>query len=203
MDFVVTKEILEKAVDYLPLSMKTSIAKRQAAACVQKSAEQTAVKTDGGTILPLPPRYFCDEGIRSILEMSLFTSLYLRTEPGDGDEIAMTGKRYDYYAGSHVFGQLTAMKSGTFGRDNPALKTKIINMIADFNDYQKRLTAEIRALMTMYNDPVDRFIAMNAAMSTPEAMQGLFEELKEAAADVEKYKDGEPSVSNRVADSSL
>ena len=192
MDFVITKDLLEQAADYIPLAIKTVLAKEQAEACVLKSTEQTGIRTDAGSILPLPPRYYCDEAVRSVLEMSVFTGFYLKTEqPNEDGKLTMDAEAYDRYAGSHVFGQLMAMKSGTFGRDNPELKTKIINMVSDFNDYQKRLTAEIRTLMTMYNDPVDRFIAMNAAMSTPEAMQGLLEELKEAAEDVENHKAGD------------
>lgn len=188
MDFVVTKELLEAANDYLPLAQKASIAKQQAAMCVLKGADQTAVKTDGGGIMPLPPRYTVDESVRSVLEMSVFTALYLKCEPMEGDSFSLSAERYDYYAGSHLFGQLTAMKSGTFGRDNPELKTRIIHMLADFNDYQRRLTAEIRALTTMYNDDVDRLIAMMVALTTPETMDGLLTELKDAAEAVEEYK---------------
>jgi hypothetical protein len=192
MDFKITKEMLENAADYLPLADKTVLAKQQAEECVVKARETTGVRTDSGSVLPLPPRYVCDEMGRSILEMSVFTGLYLLCEkPEEDGQITMNAETYDHYAGAHLFGQLTAMKSGAFGRDNPKLKTKIINMLADFNDYQKRLTAEIRNLLTMYNDPVDRFIAMNAAMATPEAMQGLLEELKDAAQAAEDYKGGE------------
>lgn len=187
MDFVITKELLENASDYLPLAQKTALAKRQAEICVQRAKETTGVKTDGGTILPLPPRYFSDEQARSVLEMSIFTTLYLHCEEMDGDEIRMDAETYDYYAGSHIFGQLNALRS-ELGKTDPALKAKIINMLSDFNDYQKRLTAEIRVLMNLYNDPVDRFLAMNAALSTPEAMQGLLEELKEAAENADGYR---------------
>ena len=186
--FVITKEMLENAVDYLPLGQKTALAKQQAEICVQRSSDQTGIRADSGDIIPLPPRYNVDEAVRSILEMSIFTALYLRCEPIESDNITMDAERYDYYAGNHIFGQLTSMKSGTFGRDNPELKNKIINMLADFNDYQKRLTSEIRAVMTMYNDPVDRFMAMNAAMTNPDTMKGLLSELKEAAEAVEEYK---------------
>lgn len=191
MDFKITKEMIENASDYIPLADKTLLARQQAEKCVKKADERTAVKTDNGGVLPLPPRYVCDEPGRSILEMSVFTGLYLRCEkPDENGELTMNAEGYDRYAGAHIFGQLAAMKGGAFGRDNPKLKTKIVNMINDFNDYQKRLSAEIRTLLAMYNDPVDRFIAVNAAMATPEAMQGLFEELREAAADVDAYKTG-------------
>lgn len=184
MEFVLTKEMIEEAADYLPLAQKTALAKQQAEICVQKAKETTGVKTDAGTILPLPPRYFVSEDARSMLEMSIFTALYLRVQPMDGSDIHMDGETYDKYAGSHIFGQLTAMK----GKAEPELRAKIMNMLADFNDYQKRLGAEIRALMTLYNDPVDRFMAMNAALTTPEAMQGLLEELKDAAEAVQEQK---------------
>ena len=189
MDFVVTKEILEKASDYLPIAQKTALAKEQAETCVRKSEETTGIRMDDDSVLPLPPRYFASEEARSILEMSVFTGLYLLCEETDEEGVLhMDGERYDYYAGSHIFGQLNAMKSGTFGRDNPELKTKIINMLADFNDYQKRLTAEIRNLLSLYNDPVDRFMAMNASLSTQEAMEGLLTELKDAVEAAEDYK---------------
>lgn len=187
MDFVITKEILEAAEDYLPLAVKTSLAKQQAETIVQAGKEMTGIRTDGGNILPMPPRYFADEAARSILEMSIFTAMYLKCEPVTDGKIDLTIDQYDYYAGSHIFGQLNHLK-GELGRTDPELKTKIINMVSDFNDYQKRLTAEIRALMTMYNDPVDRFMAMNAAMTTPEGMEGLLGELKDAAEALEEYK---------------
>ncbi len=187
MDFVVTKEIIEKATDYLPLAQKTALAKEQAEIIVQRAKETTGVKTDGGTIIPLPPRYFADEQARSVLEMSIFATLYLRTEETQDGQIVMDTETYDRYAGSHVFGQLAAMR-GEIGKNDPEMKAKIINMVSDFNDYQKRLTAEIRTLISLYNDPVDRFLAMNAALSTPEGMEGLLSELKEAAEEVEKHK---------------
>lgn len=192
MDFKVTKQMLEEASDYLPLEVKTVLARRQAETCVQRAKEQTAVKTDAGQYLPLPPRYFCDEMGRSVLEMSVFTALYLHVEnANENGDIDMTVDTYNRYAGAHIFGQLTEMKSGAFGRDNPKLKAKIIHMLADFNDYQRRLTSEIRTLMTLYNDPVDRFLAMNAAMTTPESMRGLMEDLKSAMEEAETYKAGE------------
>lgn len=192
--FVVTKEMLEQAEDYLPLATKTSLAKQQAETCVLMSQERSGVKTDNGNIIPLPPRYTADESVRSMLEMAVFTSLYLKCKPmveapdGETPQITMDPGNYDYYAGNHIFGQLNAMK-GELGKTDPALKAKIINMIADFNDYQKRLTAEIRVLMTMYNDPVDRFMAMNAALATPDSMEGLLHELKDAAEAIETYKE--------------
>lgn len=189
MDFVVTQEMLENAVDYMPLATKTALAKQQAEGCVKRVGEQTAIKTDSDGLIPLPPRYYADEEARSILEMTIFTGLYLGIEtPDEEGTFHMDGERYDYYAGSHIFGQLNAMKSGTVGREHPELKAKIANMLADFNDYQKRLTAEIRVLMSMYNDPVDRFMAVNAAMATPDTMEGLLSELKDAAEAVEEYK---------------
>lgn len=188
MDFVVTKEILAAASDYVPLAQKTALAKEQAEIIVHRAKETTGVKTDSGGIIPLPPRYFADEQARSVLEMSIFATLYLHTEEMQDGKIVMDTETYDRYAGSHVFGQLAAMR-GEIGKTDPTLKAKIINMVADFNDYQKRLTAEIRTLMTLYNDPVDRFMAMNAALSTPEAMQGLLEELKDAAEAVDSYQD--------------
>lgn len=188
MDFVVTKEMIENASDYIPLAQKTALAREQAETIVQRAKETTAVKTDSGSMLPLPPRYFADEAARSVLEMSIFATLYLHTEEMQDGQIVMDTDTYDLYAGSHVFGQLNAMR-GELGKTDPALKAKIINMVSDFNDYQKRLTAEIRVLMSLYNDPVDRFLAMNAAMATPEAMQGLLEELKDAAEAVDSYQE--------------
>ena len=163
--FVVTKEMIEQAADYLPLGQKKDLAKRQAESCVLANPERTGIRGDGGGIIPLPPRYVADESVRSMLEMSVFTCLYLRCRPLEDDQITMDTEAYDFYAGSHIFGQLNAMK-GELGKTDPALKQKIVDMIADFNDYQKRLTAEIRVLMTLYNDPVDRFMAMNAAMAS-------------------------------------
>lgn len=185
--FTVTKEMLEAANDYIPVAKKTALARQQAEICVQRAKEQTGVRTEAGDVIPLPPRYFADEMARSVLEMSIFTTLYLGCEAMDGDNITMDTDRFDYYAGSHLFGQLNALK-GEYGKTDPALKKKIGDMIADFNDYQKRLSAEIRNLMTLYNDPVDRFMAMNAAMTDPETMKGLLSELKDAAEAVEEYK---------------
>lgn len=186
--FVVTKEMIEQAADYLPLGQKKDLAKRQAESCVLANPERTGIRGDGGGIIPLPPRYVADESVRSMLEMSVFTCLYLRCRPLEDDQITMDTEAYDFYAGSHIFGQLNAMK-GELGKTDPALKQKIVDMIADFNDYQKRLTAEIRVLMTLYNDPVDRFMAMNAAMATPDSMEGLLHELKDAAEAVEAYRE--------------
>lgn len=189
MDFVVTKEMIENATDYLPLRQKTLIARNQAITCVRKTEETTGIRTNDGNILPLPPRYAPDDEVRAILEMSIFTALYLKCEPvQENGDVTMDGDTYDYYAGSHIFGQLNHMK-GELGRTDPELKTKIVNMLADFNDYQKRLTSAIRAQMTLYNDPVDRFMAMNAAMTTPEGMQGLLADLKDAAEALEEYKE--------------
>lgn len=188
MDFVVTKEMIEAASDYMPLAAKTALAKQQAEACVKRMAETTAIKASEDSVIPLPPRYHVDEEARSILEMTIFTGMYLGLETADEEGFFhMDGERYDYYAGSHIFGQLTAMK-GEIGKTEPAIKSKIVNMLADFNDYQKRLSSEIRVLLSMYNDPVDRFMAVNASLTTPETMEGLLSELKDAVENVEEYK---------------
>ena len=191
MGFVVTKETIENAHDYVSLAQKAIMINQQAADCIEPSKLHNGISFDGESAVALPPRFIVNEVKRSLLEMSMFLSMYLNVlEPDENGDISMTMDVYEEYASAHIFNQLAVMKSGAFGRDNPELKTKIANMISDFNDYQKRLTAEIRNILSTYNDPCDRIMTMITTNITPEYVKNLLANLDGAEKELLDYKRG-------------
>jgi len=170
--FVVTPEMILNANDYVNLKFKNGLAQEQAAKCVVETEEKTGVKLSDEVVMPLPPKYKVDGLVRSALEMSVFVSLYLKVKPVDDDgNITISLNEYDEYMSSHIFDQMNSLKRSK----NEEVKQKVFRILDDYNDYQKRLSAEIKAQLDAKNDFCDRLISMMIMTSSQDVTSHLLE----------------------------
>ena len=173
--FIITDELMENAVSYMPLQMKEDIARQIADLCLipMKTAEQN--KT-GEKLLAMP--YLRAENVahKQMLLLRTLLSFYFDVEV-DANENGY--EQYDFYAGAHIYNQLERFKSTEY-------KAKAFDILSDFKEFRKMVETEIYNIRANWNDPIGRFTAAMQILSTPENIMALREELKKAIPEEKK-----------------
>ena len=82
----------------------------------------------------------------------------------------------------HLFAQIEKFKS------DKDVKDICFNLLAEYKDVERRLNSEIYGKLQVKNDPVTRQIMQQQMNMTPEAIEQLFDGLKEAQAAYDEYK---------------
>lgn len=179
---VVTKEKLMQMPDYVPLREKMEFVKEAADLCF----DRVELKIDGGLdSMPMPPLYKENTAIKSCVLMSAYAKLYL-SEPYEVEknQWLMTEADYDRFAASHIMNQIERLK-----RYDGEVRDKAFDVIADMRDLEKRLNTEIYELTQVMNEPVTRIIMALQQQTTPEAVSGALNELKDAQKAFADYMD--------------
>lgn len=167
--FIITKEIIKNARDYLPVGNKEIFAEMIAEKCVVPCVtpkDEAIGKVD----LAIPPLYKENYRGKHLLLMAHFISFYLR-EALDADH-PFDESKYDYYAGSHIFNQLEKWK-----RDEE-VKDKVFDILNDFKDFKKFVDNAIFQKLSEKNDTLSRFSAAIQLVSDPEYIKAAVEEMK-------------------------
>lgn len=183
MDFKkITEEMIQEANTYVPLMDKVAFVEYAAERCFDRL--QVSMKDDV-LDLPMAPMYKENTQLKSRYLMGALLVLYLRQEyeTVEGDMWLVAADDYDRWAGGHPLNQLERMKATA-----PALRDKIFELLADYRDLENRLSAEIRSLLQVMNDPVVRILGTMQAQTTPAAFQKGKEELEKLTAELEKIK---------------
>jgi len=169
----ITKDIMTAARDYVPNAEKEAWAAENAPRCFDKLAING---TDGE---PAPDMYMVNAGLKARFLMGAFVGMYLlqRFEADKDGSALMSEQDFDMWAGSHALNQVERWK-----RDSE-LRDKCYDMLSDFKDLEKRLSAQINGLLTVMNDPVMRQNEYMAAQV--KQMPELLEQLKELQGKVE------------------
>lgn len=187
--FVVTKEMMSKALTYMPLESKVSLAKQIAELCIKdmKTADQNI---PGEQILAMPYLKYEDTALKEVLILNTLLGYYLDVEVEINDKVGY--EQYDYYAGGHIYNQLERFKSDSTLRD------KAFDLLSDFKVFRKMVDTEIYNIKVNNNDPVARFTSAVQILSTPENIKELVEVLKgesgEFVKKVEELKSEKKSV---------
>ena len=150
--FILTEQMLKEARDYIPSAEKVGWVTKAAEQCIDRIE---ITDGDGGK---LPDMYMANQDRKERLLMGALCGLYLGIEDD-----------YDRMAGSHIFNQIQRMKSGT-------LRDKCFDLISDYLNLERRLTAQINALLTVQND-----IVVRNQLATSEVMKelpGILDQLK-------------------------
>lgn len=179
---VVTKEKLMQMPDYVPLLEKMEFVKEAADLCF----DRVELKIDGGLdSMPMPPLYKENTAIKSCVLMSAYAKLYLG-EPYEFEknQWLMTEADYDRFAASHIMNQIERLK-----RYDGEVRDKAFDVIADMRDLEKRLNTEVYGLTQVMNEPVTRIIMALQQQTTPEAVSGALNELKDAQKAFADYMD--------------
>lgn len=176
----ITKEMLERAEDYIPQEEKEAWIGENATKCFDRLA--ITVGED-----PMPPMYMVNTGRRNRYLMAFLVKRYFKRycETEIKDDHLMTVKEYDRWAGSHVMGQLDRWKHDVAVRD------KCYDLLYDFHDLEKQFAAQINGLLAAQNDPVLRQGQYNSAQM--KELPKLLEELKAMQEEKKEGADGDSS----------
>ena len=164
MKIEITKELLEKARDYIPIAEKEAWAAEIAPLCFS----QLSITADGNA---MPSMYMVNTGLKSRYLMAALCTMYFGMPIENSGEKLMTEEEYDSWAGSHVFNQLERWK-----RDAD-VKYKAFDLAFDYKDLEKRLSTQISGLLAAQNDMVVRMAQDTAAQvkALPEILDALKE----------------------------
>lgn len=178
-----TEQDVKKANTYLPLSAKIAFVEYAADRCFDR---MNVTMDDGaGLNLPMSPMYKENMALKSRYLMGALVKVYLGKdyEPVENDDWLMAQDDYDRWAGGHIFNQLERMK-GCGGQ----VREIVFDLLADYRDLEKRLTAEMRGMLAVMNEPVNRILATMQSQTTPEAFAQGKAKLDELTAELEEYK---------------
>lgn len=170
---VITKEKLMQMPDYVPLLEKMQFVKEAADLCF----DRVELKIDGGLdSMPMPPLYKENTAIKSRVLMAAYAKLYLREAfESEKNPWIMSTPDFDRFAASHIMNQIERLK-----RYDGEVRDKAFDVVADMRDLEKRLNTEIYGLTQVMNEPVTRIIMALQQQTTPEAVIGALNELKDA-----------------------
>lgn len=141
----ITREMMLKARDYIPLAEKEAWVQQCADRCFDRLA--ITVGED-----QMPPMFSINTELKSRYLMAALVGLYFgaRFESESGNENLMTASEYDAWAIKHPLNQIERWKH------DAELKNKCFDLLADYKDLEKRLSAHIGSLLTVQNDFVMR-----------------------------------------------
>lgn len=179
--FTMTKEHLMQMRDYVPLEEKMRFIKEAADGCF----DRMELRISGGAeSLPMPPMYKDNTSIKSRMLMGAFSRLYLGLsyEQEGENPWLMSVCDYDALAGSHIFNQIERLKA-----EGGAVRDKAFDVLSDWRDLEKRFNTEVYNMMQVMNEPVSRIMMAMQMQTTPEAMQGLKEELESVKKEIDNY----------------
>lgn len=148
----ITADAITTAKDYMPIAEKEKWAAETAAKCFDK----LAISTGTGA---MPPMYAINTGLKSRYLMAVLVGYYLGQdyEPDAEDAALISEADYDKWAGGHVLNEIERWKS------EPSIRNKCFDILSDYRDLEKRLSAQISGLLAVQNDPVLRQTLHNAA----------------------------------------
>lgn len=175
--FEITEEMVVNATSYIPLAKKIGAAKTYAPECIEE-VEISLQKLQADTLLTLPPLCKENDLIEQLRLLNMFLTLYLHIEV----EEPFTPEAYDKYASSHPINQLERFKA------NPALKSKVFDILADYRELKNYFQREIVALIKIRNDGWERTLTGISVMSSPEALKAMVEEIQKISEPLEQLK---------------
>lgn len=185
--FEITKKILTEAEDYIPLGEKVKIAQEIATHCVYSISYNLEV---GGVHVDVPDYHGKSTGLRERFLLGVLLRLYLKIpfDPVEGSEYLLSLDDYDRAARLHPLNALERFKS------DPEAREKVFDLLRDYKALCDFTRSALDDLVAAQNDPVQRYLAAQAAAVTPEALKALtdaegqlreqIEEMKKAGKDV-------------------
>lgn len=184
--FTITKEIIEKATDYIPLAEKQAIAKVIAENSIEP-IEMSVLSVQADSTLALPQRYEENWLLKKLYLAQYFLTEYLHIEASENFSV----KDYDNFFNAHPFEQLERLKR------NKEIADKVFDILADYGELKKLTEVEIYNAKAARNDTLERFLAGITVLSTPENIEAMTKELKKAT---EQLSTAKKKTTNKVAE---
>ena len=179
---ITAEDLKDKVNTYIELAAKTEWVSLVSDSCMDKVELSYMGET-------MPIMYMENADRKSRLLLGFFLRLYLNWnwEHGEGeeaiDEWLVPYDVYDKWMRGHIFAQIEKFKS------DKDVKDICFNLLSEYKDVERRLNNEIYGKLQIKNDPVTRQIMQQQINMTPEAIEQLFDGLKEAQAAFDEYKE--------------
>lgn len=170
-----TKEIIEKARDYIPIERKHTWCRNVAIACV-KQVPVTGNGNEGA--FTLPDRWEENTMARQMALASALAQNYLGIW---SEEDVLQAVDYDEIMGSHLINQMERLKSDKEIRD------KVFNVMYDYNELKKMLNSEIYSRLGHLNDTLSRMLVALQAQD-PEKFKDMAEQAQELSLAVKEWE---------------
>lgn len=198
---IITKEIIEKASDYMPLQLKVEMVERIAQECVARVVMTKVGKN--GEQEPLPDRCQEQQLLTNLYLMGVLASKYLFI-PYEGEYdtrednpyygLMMPLNIYDRFAASHVINQLEKLKGDKDCRD------KVFNILYDYGQFRRMLYDEIHRIVEHRNDVVWRLTeALEADVKTAISNEVLSHIGSDEKTDADAIREAEAKLQNYLA----
>lgn len=183
--YTISAEDLKNKVNtYIELAAKTEWVSLVSDSCMDKVALSFMDES-------MPNMYMENADRKSRFLLGFFLRLYLHYnwEHSEGedqiDEWLVPYDEYDKWMRGHLFAQIEKFKS------DKDVKDICFNLLAEYKDVERRLNNEIYGKLQVKNDPVTRQIMQQQMSMTPEAIEELFNGLKEAQSAFDEYKEAQ------------
>lgn len=188
--FELTKELMTKAITYMPLAEKTIYAELIARRCL-KPIKPLSEKDNIDSFLVIPSVVGEDILQKEQMLLNVLLSHYFDIKLSQ-----MNTKLYDKYMGSHFLNQLERFKG------DPEYKTKAFDILADFKVIKKMVDIEIYNLKTKENDIAER-ILKGISLWSAEKMTNDPEYLKKMTEEIKRFAETAKQVGENVAVSEM
>lgn len=185
--FELTKDLMKKAITYMPLAEKTIFAELIARRCL-KPIKPLNEKDNIDSFLVVPSVVGEDILQKEQMLLNVLLSHYF-----DIKIPKMDNKLYDKYMGSHLLNQLERFKSDS------EYKTKAFDILTDFKTIKKMVDTEIYNLKTKENDIAER-ILKGLSLWSAEKMTNDQEYLKKMVAEVQKFAESAKQAGGTVVE---
>lgn len=174
---LVTKEMLEKAADFVPTLQKMEFVEYASTKCID-----TIIVTLDDTTKEMPPFYRINILRRNRYLMGAFIKLYLKenVETIKNDKWLIDQQEFDKWAGGHVFNQIDRLK-----KEGGNIRNKAFDLLEDYANLKRYFCNEIDALLSCMNDPATRLLRGMQVQVTPDTIKKAVADLK---TQVEKIK---------------
>ena len=172
--FELTKELMAKAITYMPLAEKTIYAELIARRCL-KPIKPLNEKDNIDSFLVIPSVVGEDILQKEQMLLNVLLSHYF-----DIKLPQMNARLYDKYMGSHFLNQLERFKG------DAEYKTKAFDILADFKTIKKMVDIEIYNIKTKENDIAER-ILKGISLWSAEKMANDPEHLKKMTEEIKKF----------------
>lgn len=173
--FEVTREMIEKAKTYIPISMKEFIAADVARLCTKQTKMiHSHLDTDeADDIYNMSPVYCENVSTKSRILMTILMVFYLGVW-SDESPMLCTIDDYDEMAGAHVMNQIERFKT------TPDLREKVFDLIGDYKEMEKYMNSAIYSVLREMNDPVTRYMKALGEIGSSEGLAKVLEEIQKS-----------------------
>ena len=192
-----TEDLKHKVTTYITLAAKTEWVSLISDSCMDRVELSYMDEA-------MPSMYIENADRKSRFLLGFFLRLYLNwnwehdEDEKPEDEWLVPYDVYDKWMRGHLFAQIEKFKS------DKDVKDICFNLLSEYKDVERRLNNEIYGKLQVKNDPVTRQIMQQQMNVTPEAIEALFDGLKDAQAAFDEYKEAkEESLPQETTDSNV